>query len=104
MPRGRRNATRDEPHTRLALIWFTETRAAAQLRGRRPDTHPMVSLTKGITSKGIVRPKVLLDQRYRWFLTKSELSTVPSRAARRRFYLRGSRPRPRHPLDPNPCN
>jgi hypothetical protein len=33
--------------------------------------------------------KVLLDQRYRWFLTKSELSTVPSRAARRRFYLRG---------------
>jgi len=62
MPRGRRNATRDEPHTRLALIWFTETRAAAQLRGRRPDTHPMVSLTKGITSKGIVRPKVLLTK------------------------------------------
>ena len=26
-------AERDEPHTRLALIWFTDTRAAAQLRG-----------------------------------------------------------------------
>ena len=54
-----------------------------------PAIHPMISLTKGITSKGIVRPKVLLDQRYRWFLTKSELSAVPSQAARRRFYLRG---------------